>query len=58
MPQEMIRTLTRQTEDLIADAAPRWGQGRRVRLVYGVTVTLADTEENQARFFVVELVAL
>ena len=54
----MIRALTRQTEDLIADAAPRWWQGRRVRLVYGVTVTLADTEENQARFFVVELVAL
>ena len=52
LPQEMIVALTRQTGDLITDAAPQWWQwqGRRVRLVDGATVTLADTEENQATY--------
>ena len=52
LPQEMIVALTRQTGDLITDAAPQWWQwqARRVRLVDGATVTLADTEENQATY--------
>jgi hypothetical protein len=48
----LISTLTRDTGTLIADGAPDWWQwrARRVRLVDGTTVTLADTEENQAKY--------
>jgi len=52
LPQEMIATLTRQTGQMITEgAADGWHwQARPVRLVDGATVTLADTEENQAKF--------
>jgi len=41
LPQEMITTLARQSG--------LW-QGRHVKLVDGTTVSMPDTEENQARF--------
>jgi hypothetical protein len=49
LPLGMILTLTRQTGALVADGVPDWWQwrSRRVRLVDGTTVTLADTEDNQ-----------
>ena len=49
---EMVSTLARQVGGMIAGSAPSWWhwQGRPVRLVDGVTVTLADTEENQADY--------
>jgi hypothetical protein len=48
----MISTLARETGEIIAKgAAPWWHwRGHRVRLVDGATVTLPDTEENQAAF--------
>jgi hypothetical protein len=52
LPTEMISTLTRQVGGMIAEGAPRawhW-QNRPVRLVDGATMTLADTEENQAAY--------
>lgn len=52
LPQALIDTLTRRTGKLIADGASqtwRW-QGRRVLLADGTTVTLPDTEENQAAY--------
>ena len=50
-PLDLISTLARETGTLMADGAPDWWQwrARRVRLVDGTTVTLADTEENQAK---------
>jgi len=52
LPLPMIRTLTRQTGGLVTDGAPDWWhwQQRRVRLADGATMTLADTEENQAKY--------
>ena len=52
LPQSMISALARQTGGIIAEGAASWWhwRGRRVRLVDGVTVTLADTEENQAAY--------
>ena len=52
LPLPMISTLARETGRIIAkDAAPWWHwKGRRVRLVDGATVTLADTEDNQAAY--------
>ena len=52
LPQSMLTTLTRQTGEVIAKGAASWWhwRGRPVRLVDGATVTLADTEENQARY--------
>ena len=52
LPLDLISTLTRDTGTLIADGAPDWWQwrARRVRLVDGTTVTLADTEENQEAY--------
>lgn len=52
LPLDLISTLARETGTLIADGAPDWWQwrARRVRLVDGTTVTLADTEENQAKY--------
>ncbi|MCP4935284.1 MAG: hypothetical protein GY927_14030 [bacterium] len=46
----MITTLASEVGGMIAEAAPYWWhwQGRRVRLVDGATLTLADTQENQA----------
>ncbi len=52
LPQEMIRTLARQSGTLLGEQAPQawlW-QGRHVKLVDGTTVSMPDTEENQARF--------
>lgn len=50
LPLTMISTLTRQTGEVITQEAISWWnwRGRQVRLVDGATVTLADTEENQA----------
>jgi hypothetical protein len=52
LPLEMISTLACQVGELITAGAPPWWhwRGRRVRLVDGATVTLADTEENQATY--------
>lgn len=52
LPQAMIETLTRRTGELVAAAAsdPWLWRERRVLLVDGTTVTLADTEENQAAY--------
>ena len=50
LPTPMIGELTRQLGGLISAGAPagwHW-KNRPVRLVDGTTVTLADTEENQA----------
>lgn len=49
LPLPMVTTLTRHTGGIIADTRWHW-QGRPVRLVDGATVTLADTEENQAHY--------
>lgn len=50
IPLEMIQTLTRHIGGIIDHQIPdQWlWQGRRVRIVDGTTVTMADTEENQA----------
>ena len=50
LPLEMISGLTRYISDLIdQQVLPEWlWQGRRVRIVDGTTVTMADTPENQA----------
>lgn len=52
LPLSMIWTLRRYTGKIITSgAASKWyWQGRPVRLVDGATVTLADTEENQAHY--------
>ncbi len=52
IPQSMVSTLARYAGGIITSAAAsRWHwQGRPVRLVDGATVTLADTEENQAEY--------
>jgi len=52
LPVTMISTLARETGEIIAKgAAPWWHwRGRPVRLVDGATVTLPDTEENQAAY--------
>lgn len=52
LPLDMVSTALRHTGKLIAEQAPmawRW-HGRSVRLVDGTTVTLPDTENNQAVF--------
>ncbi len=52
LPQEMVSTLARQTGALLGVYTPTgwlWG-GRHVKLVDGTTVSMPDTEENQARF--------
>lgn len=52
LPQTMVSTLARETGRLVAEGAPCWWRwrGRRVRLVDGATVTLADTEANQGAY--------
>jgi len=52
LPLPLIATLARHVGSVVAAAAARWWQWqqRRVRLVDGTTVTLADTEENQAAY--------
>jgi hypothetical protein len=51
LPLSMVSSLARETGALVAGEVPGWWlwRGRRVRLVDGTTVTLADTEENQAK---------
>lgn len=48
----MISTLARQTGGILTEGAAWWWQwrGRPVRLVEGTTVTLPDTEANQAAY--------
>ena len=50
LPLTMISTLARQAGEITAEGAAIWWhwRGRPVRLVDGATVTLPDTEENQA----------
>ena len=52
LPQAMIEALTRRTGEVVADGAcdPWLWRKRRILLVDGTTVTLADTEENQAAY--------
>lgn len=52
LPLSMVSTLARKTGGIVAEAAAPWWhwRGRRVRLVDGATVTLADTEANQAAY--------
>ncbi len=52
LPETMVSTLAREAGGIIAEGAASWWQwrGRPVRLVDGATVTLADTEENQAAY--------
>ena len=50
LPETLVSTLARETGGIIAQGAASWWhwRGRAVRLVDGATVTLSDTEENQA----------
>jgi hypothetical protein len=52
LPVAMISTLARGCGDIVANGAPCWWhwRGRRVLLVDGATVTLSDTEDNQAAY--------
>ena len=52
LPLSMVSTLARETGSLVAGETPPWWlwRGRRVRLVDGTTMTLADTQENQAAY--------
>ncbi|MBK8639506.1 MAG: hypothetical protein IPN92_15000 [Chromatiaceae bacterium] len=52
LPLPMISTLVRDTGAMVAGDAALWWQwqGRPVRLVDGATVTLADTEDHQAKY--------
>jgi hypothetical protein len=52
LPVTLISTLARETGGMVAKGAAGWWhwRGRSVRLVDGATVTLPDTEENQATY--------
>ncbi len=52
VPEETCRRLVRQTGRELEDEAPaEWlWQGRRVRVVDGSTITMADTPKNQAEY--------
>jgi hypothetical protein len=52
LPLTMISTLACDVGRILANGAPAWWhwRGRPVRLVDGATVTLPDTEENQAAY--------
>jgi hypothetical protein len=52
LPQSMVSTLTRRTGEIVLDGAADWWlwRNRRVPLADGATVTMADTEENQAEY--------
>lgn len=52
LPRGMISALTRQVGGMIGASAPSWWHSwnRPVRLVDGATMTMADTEENQAAY--------
>lgn len=52
LPVSLVSSLARETGSLVAGEAPAdwlW-RGRRLRLVDVTTLTLADTQENQAQF--------
>ena len=52
LPEEALHGLTRETGRQIEDESPdtwRW-HGRKVRVVDGSTITMPDTEENQAAY--------
>ena len=52
VPEDACRQLVRQTGRELEDQSPSawlW-QGRRVRVVDGTTITMADTPENQAAY--------
>jgi hypothetical protein len=52
LPEDACRQLVRQTgRDVEEDAAAKWlWHNRRVRVVDGSTITMADTPENQAEY--------
>ena len=52
LPMSMVSTLAREAGGIVAKGAPPWWhwRSRPVRLVDGATVTLPDTEENQAAY--------
>ena len=52
LPLTMVSTLAIKTGEIVAEGAASWWhwRGRRVRLVDGATMTLPDTEENQAAY--------
>jgi len=52
LPMGMVSTLAREAGGIVAKGAPPWWhwRSRRVRLVDGATVTLPDTQENQAAY--------
>lgn len=52
LPLSIISRLTRQMGAMLAENAPQqWSwQGRPVKLVDGTTVSMPDTQENQAKF--------
>jgi len=52
LPLSMISTLARECGGVLTEQTPNWWQwrGRRVLLVDGTTISLADTVENQARY--------
>jgi hypothetical protein len=52
LPVSMVSTLAREAGGIVAKGAPSWWhwRSRRVRLVDGATVTLPDTQENQAAY--------
>lgn len=52
LPTEMVCTLVRETASMVDEKIPnqwRW-KGRRVKLIDGTTVSMADTSENQLRY--------
>jgi hypothetical protein len=52
LPLARVSSLARETGALVAGEVPGWWlwRGRRVRLVDGPPVTLADTQENQLQY--------
>jgi hypothetical protein len=52
LPLSLVSSLARESGAVVAGETPPWWlwRGRRVRLVDGTTMTLADTQENQAEY--------
>ena len=52
LPLEMVKSLTRQTSELISSVTPRkwlW-RGRHVKQVDGSTILMPDSEDNQTHY--------